>query len=48
VCFEVELTSTGPPLRVRAEVNGQVRVTPSEQLLAEVERICGKGSVTLR
>jgi DNA polymerase-3 subunit alpha len=48
VCFEVELTSSAAPLRVRAEVNGQVRVKPSDQLVAEVERICGRGSVSLR
>jgi DNA polymerase-3 subunit alpha len=48
VCFEVELTSSGAPLRVRADVNMQVRVKPSDQLFAEVERICGRGSVSLR
>jgi DNA polymerase III subunit alpha len=48
VCFEVELTSSAAPLRVRAEVNGQIRVKPSDQLVAEVERICGRGSVSLR
>ena len=34
-------------LRVTADVNG-IRVRPSERLVAEVERICGAGSVSLR
>ncbi|HXH23964.1 MAG TPA: DNA polymerase III subunit alpha [Vicinamibacterales bacterium] len=34
-------------LRVTAEVNG-IRVRPSERLVADVERICGTGSVSLR
>ena len=37
-----------PPLRVRVDVSGQVRVRPSEQLVADLERICGPGTVTLR
>ena len=41
-------TSTEPPLRVRVDVAGQVRVRPSEQLVADLERICGPGSVTVR
>ena len=41
-------TSTEPPLRVRVDVSGQVRVRPSEQLVADLERICGPGSVTVR
>jgi hypothetical protein len=34
-------------LRVTVDVNG-IRVRPSESLVAEVEKICGAGSVTLR
>jgi DNA polymerase-3 subunit alpha len=41
-------TRTEPPLRVRVDVAGQVRVRPSEQLVADLERICGPGSVTVR
>ena len=41
-------TSTEPPLRVRVDVAGQLRVRPSEQLVADLERICGPGSVTVR
>jgi DNA polymerase-3 subunit alpha len=41
-------TRTDPPLRVRVDAAGQVRVRPSEQLVADLERICGPGSVTVR
>jgi DNA polymerase-3 subunit alpha len=34
-------------IRVTADVNG-IRVRPSEQLVADVEKICGAGSVSLR
>ena len=35
-------------LRVRVDVNPQIRVRPSVQLVSEVEKICGQGPVTLR
>jgi len=35
-------------LVVRIDVNPQIRVRPSEQLVAAVEKICGRGSVSLR
>jgi DNA polymerase-3 subunit alpha len=35
-------------LVVRIDVNSQIRVRPSEQLVSEVEKICGRGSVSLR
>ena len=41
-------TRTEPPLCVRVDAAGQVRVRPSEQLVADLERICGPGSVTVR
>jgi DNA polymerase-3 subunit alpha len=44
----VVTTRTEPPLRVRVDVAGQVRVRPSDQLIADLERICGPGSVTVR
>jgi hypothetical protein len=48
VSFQLDVRSDGaPPLRVRAEVP-QIRVRPSERLVAEVERVCGEGSVALR
>ncbi len=44
----VVTTAADPPLRVRVDVSGQVRVRPSEQLVADLERICGPGTVTVR
>ena len=35
------------PVRVRAEL-GAVLVRPSEQLVADLERVCGVGAVKLR
>jgi DNA polymerase-3 subunit alpha len=48
VAFLVTTAATEPPMRVRLDLSGQVRVRPSEQLVADLERICGPGSVTLR
>ncbi|MGE0043258.1 MAG: DNA polymerase III subunit alpha, partial [Vicinamibacterales bacterium] len=48
VAFEMEVQGPRRRLRVRADVTSQIRVRPSEQLLADVERLCGAGSVTLR
>jgi DNA polymerase-3 subunit alpha len=47
VTFELEITNRDHPVRIHADVP-QVRVRPSERLVAEVERICGAGSATLR
>jgi DNA polymerase III subunit alpha len=44
----VVTTGAEPPLRVRVAVSGQVRVRPSEQLVADLEQICGRGSVSVR
>ena len=45
--FEIE--TGGPPrLRVRLDVSAQFRVKVSSALIAEVERIVGQGSVSLR
>jgi hypothetical protein len=46
--FEVHVQGPAHRLRLSADVASQVRVRPSEQFLAEVERLCGAGSVTLR
>jgi DNA polymerase-3 subunit alpha len=35
-------------LRVKLDVAPQIKVRPSERLVAEVEKICGNGSVSLR
>jgi DNA polymerase III subunit alpha len=48
VVLEVELKGGATPLRVKAEVLGQTRVKPSTQLITDLERICGAGTVTLR
>jgi DNA polymerase-3 subunit alpha len=48
VCVELELRTNGRPLLVHADVGGQIRVRPSERLIAEVEDLCGAGSVLLR
>ena len=44
----IELQEPERHIRVKIDLNAQIRVRPSEQLVAEVERICGSGSVTLR
>jgi DNA polymerase III subunit alpha len=44
----VTLLDTERHLRVKLDVAPQIKVRPSERLVAEVERICGNGSVTLR
>ena len=45
VVLEVELRRQVPPLRVRAGLN-RVRVQPSDRLIEDVERVCGKGAVS--
>jgi DNA polymerase III subunit alpha len=50
VSIELDVTDPargGRSVRVRADV-AQMRVRPSERLVAEVERLCGSGSITLR
>jgi DNA polymerase-3 subunit alpha len=44
----IELQEPDRHLRVKIDVSAQIRVRPSEQLVSEVEKICGSGSVTLR
>jgi DNA polymerase III subunit alpha len=48
VSLEVELRGGRRPLKVRADVLGPTRVTPSAQLVAELEQVCGEGAVLLR
>jgi DNA polymerase-3 subunit alpha len=48
VAFDVELQGASGRLRVKIDVNTQIRVRPSEELVSEVEKICGAGSVSLR
>ena len=42
------LTDEARGLRIHVNVNAQIRVRPSERLVADVEQICGSGSVRLR
>jgi DNA polymerase-3 subunit alpha len=44
----IELRDADRHLRVKLDVNAQIRVRPSERLVSEVEKICGTGSVSLR
>jgi DNA polymerase-3 subunit alpha len=46
VSLELDLKANPRPLKVRADVAQRVR--PSEKLVAEVEQICGAGTVELR
>ena len=48
VALEIDVASGGRDYRVRAELSGQMRVRPSDRLVADLERICGPGTVTLR
>jgi DNA polymerase-3 subunit alpha len=47
VCLELELRDRPHPLRVKADVGGAIRVRPSSQLVEDVERLCGPGTVSL-
>jgi DNA polymerase-3 subunit alpha len=46
VSIELDVNGSERPMRVRAEVNQ--RVKPTEKLVAEVEQLCGTGSVVLK
>ena len=48
VAFDVEVREADRRYRVTIDVNAQIRVRPSERLVAEVEKICGAGTVSLR
>jgi hypothetical protein len=44
----IELQEPELKLRIKLDINAQIKVRPSERLVAEVEKICGAGSVSLR
>ncbi len=48
VALVVDVAAGERDFRVRAELSGQMRVRPSDALVADLERICGPGTVTLR
>ena len=45
VFVEIEVRTDTPPVKLRADLS-QIRVNPSETLVAEVEQVCGKGTVS--
>jgi DNA polymerase-3 subunit alpha len=45
VVIEVELRRQVPPLKVRVGLS-RVRVQPSDRLVEDIERVCGKGAVS--
>jgi len=47
VALEVEMNGGSRHVIVRADVTASIRVRTSEQFVADVERICGPGSVTV-
>jgi DNA polymerase-3 subunit alpha len=47
IAFHLQLTEP-TRMRVRVDVNAQIRVRPSTALVSAVEAICGAGSVSLR
>ena len=47
VAVEVEMNGGARHLIVRADITQSIRVRTSEQFVADVERICGPGSVTV-
>ena len=44
----IELQEPDLKLRIKLDINAQIKVRPSERLVADVEKICGAGSVSLR
>ena len=48
VALEIDVQAGDRDIRVRAELSGPMRVRPSDRLVADLERICGPGTVTLR
>jgi DNA polymerase III alpha subunit len=47
VAVEVEMNGGARHVIVRAEVTQSIRVRTSEQFVADVEQLCGPGSVTI-
>ena len=45
VALEIELRHQVPPVRVRARLS-RARIRPSDALLEDIERVCGKGAVS--
>ena len=47
MAVEVEMNGGSRHVIVRAEVTQSIRVRTSEQFVADVEQLCGPGSVTI-
>jgi DNA polymerase-3 subunit alpha len=47
VALTIEMRPPLRPMRVKVDVHSQFRVRPSESLVADIERVCGQGAVTL-
>ena len=47
VALTIEMRPPLRPMRVKVDVHNQFRVRPSESLVADIERVCGQGAVTL-
>jgi DNA polymerase III subunit alpha len=47
VALTIEMRPPLRPMRVKVDVHDQFRVRPSESLVADIERVCGQGAVTL-
>jgi DNA polymerase-3 subunit alpha len=47
VAIEVDVNGGARHVRVRSDVDSSIRVKPTEQFVAAVERLCGPGAVTL-
>jgi DNA polymerase-3 subunit alpha len=47
VSLQVELRRSAGTVRVGADLMGPTRVRPSAEFVADVERVCGEGTVTL-
>jgi DNA polymerase-3 subunit alpha len=47
VALTIEMRPPLKPMRVKMDVHNQFRVRPSDSLVADIERVCGQGAVTL-
>jgi DNA polymerase-3 subunit alpha len=48
VTVQLEIRNGETPMRVHAQISSQIRVRPSAVFLAEVQKLCGEGSVALK
>jgi len=48
VTVQLEIRNGDRPMRVHAQISSQIRVRPSPVFIAEVQKLCGEGSVALK